>query len=369
MRRREMNRREMTKATLAGLGGATLAQSATTARGADKRDVPLSLAGYAYDRVRAIQDGRVKLDGVEHEFLVDNIYSLNKHVFGSVHKYDVSETGLIPYVCQFANNNFRDYTLIPVFVSRVFRHRNIFVPTDGSIKRPEDLRGKRIATPGYGMSATTWIRGFLQDIHGVKPDDMQWIETTKSSDGGALNSGQGLDRYFLPKDFPLTKGPAGVDESDMLEQGRVDAIISAITPKAFKEGKPGVRRLFEDSRAAEQDYFRRTRVFPIMHAVAVRRELADARPELLPQLVSLYERAKALAYEDLEISGVLKTTLPWATHEFEETRKLMGDDYWPYGIKANRKELELVMRYVAEQGLAKRRVRVEEIFHPSTLEL
>ena len=116
----------------------------------------------------------------------ENIYRLNEKVFGSARTYEVSETGLIPYVTKYANDEFRAYTLIPVFISRIFRHRNIFVRTDRGIEKPEDLSGKRIGTPGYGMSACTWIRGFLQDMHGVKPQDMHWIETTASSDGGAL---------------------------------------------------------------------------------------------------------------------------------------------------------------------------------------
>ena len=216
----------------------------TPAQAALNRLPEVKIAGYAYDRVRAIQDGRLSLDGFDVRFHAEDIYSLNKQLFGPKRTYEVSETGLIPYVTRYANEDFRAYTLIPVFISRTFRHRNIFVRTDSGIEKPEDLRGKRVGTPGYGMSSHTWIRGFLQDVYGVKPDDMQWIETTKSSDGGKLNSGFG--KYFLPKDFPLKKGPEGVDESEMLIAGDVDALITAIEPKAYADGTP------EDQAAVSQ---------------------------------------------------------------------------------------------------------------------
>ena len=364
----EMNRRDVTKMAIAGVATAALTHlGGQKAQAADVQKTKVKIAGYAYDRVRAIQDGRLGLNGCDVSFHVENIYDLNNHLFGESRKYEVSETGLIPYVTRYANENFHAYTLIPIFISRIFRHRNIFVRTDSGIEKPEDLRGKRVATPGYGMSANTWIRGFLKDIHGVKPEDMQWIETAKSSDGGKLNTK--LGNYFLPDDFPLKKGPAGVDESEMIIAGDVDALITAITPKAFLDGHPKVKRLFPDFRAAEQDYYKKTRVFPIMHVIAIRKDFADAHPSLPKAIFSMYSQAKQTAYDDLETTTSLKVTLPWVTQEFEDTRKLMGKNFWPYGVKANRKELELVMRYTYEQGLAKRRLRVEEIFHSSTLEL
>jgi len=364
----ESNRRDSMKSAFAGMaaGLAGLSNHAT-ANAADSDKPQASVAGYAYDRVRAIQDGRLGLDGFDVSFHPEDIYSLNKHVFGPTRKYEISEVGLIPYLTRYANEDFRAYTLIPVFISRIFRHRNIFVRTDRGIDKPEDLRGKRVATPGYGMSANTWIRGFLQDEHGVQPADIQWVETTKSSDGGDLNAAFG--KYFLPEDFPLTKGPVGVDESEMIISGEVDALITAITPQAFLDKHPQVRRLFPDFRAAEQAYYKKTQVFPIMHVVAIRTEFTEARPTLPGEVFSMYSQAKQAAYNDLETTTALKVTLPWVTQEFQDTQKLMGDNFWRYGIGANRKELELVTRYTHEQGLANRRLNVEELFHPATLEL
>ena len=151
--------------------------------------------------------------------------------------------------------------------------------------------------------------------------------------------------------------------------GKADALITAIEPRAYIEGNPKIRRLFPNVRAVEKEYYKKTNVFPIMHVVAVRKDFADANPSLPKALFRMYSQAKQVAYDDLEAAEVLKITLPWVNHELEDTRTLMGDNFWPYGVKANRRELDLVMRYTYEQGLAKRRVEVDEIFHPATLDL
>ena len=327
----------------------------------------IKIAGYDYDRVRAIMDGMVGIEGSDVSFHYEDIYALNNYVFGPERKYVVSELGLIPYVSKYVNEDFRAYTLIPVFISRIFRHRNVFVHADSGIKKPGDLRGKRIGTPGYGMSANTWIRGFLLDEYGVKADDMQWIETTKSSDKGKLN--EGMAKYYFVDDFPLVSGPPGIDESELLLNGNCDALITAITPIAFLDGNPKINRLFPDFRAAEQEYFKKTGLFPIMHVVGIHTDAIKANPGLPKAVFEMYSKAKQMAYANLETTTSLKVTLPWVTQEFEDTRKLMGENFWSYGIEPNRKELELVMRYTHEQGLVKRRLNFEELFHPSTLEL
>ena len=196
---------------------------------------------------------------------------------------------------------------------------------------------------------------------------MQWIETTESSDGGIVK--QKLNRYFLPDDFPLKKGPPGIDESELLLSGGCDALITAITPKSFLEGNPNIKRLFPDVKAAEQSYYKNTGVFPIMHAVAIRKDVIAKNPSLPKAVFDMYSKAKKIAYDRLESTTSLKVTLPWVADEFEATRKLMGKNFWSYGFEANRKELELVMRYVHEQGLTKHQVAIEELFHPSTLKL
>jgi 4,5-dihydroxyphthalate decarboxylase len=358
-----VNRRETLKLSGAAALSLLTTQSGTAFAAAAKPKI--KVAGYAYDRVQAIKDGLVGIERADVSFTNENIYSLNAQAFGPDKIYEVTELGLIPYVSKYINEGFRDYVLIPVFISRTFRHRNIYVHVDSGIEKPEDLRGNRVGTPGYGMSATTWIRGMLLDEYGVKANDLQWIETTKSSDAGKLN--KGFSKYYFPDDFPLVKGPPGVDESELLLSGGCDALITAITPKAYMDENPKIRRLFADIKTTEQAYYKKTGLFPIMHAVAVRKDAVQEKPWLPAAALQMYSEAKQIAYENLATTTVLKTTLPWAIDEYEETAKLMGDDYWRYGIESNRKELELVMRYTYEQGLVKRQVNFEELFHPATL--
>ena len=325
----------------------------------------IHIAGYGYDRVRGIIDGKVGIEGVSTDFSIEDIYGLSKFASGPEKKYEVTEIGLIPFISKYINEGFRDYTLIPVFISRTFRHRNIYVHVDSGISKPEDLKGKKVGTPGYGMSANTWIRGFLLDEYGIKAKDLNWIETQKSSDGGKFKAG----KYFFADDFPLTKGPLGVDESELLLSGKCGALITAITPKAYIEGNPKIKRLFADVTATEKAYYKKTKMFPIMHVIAIRNDAIKANPNLPKEVFEMYAKSKQMAYDDMETTTSLKVTLPWVAQEFKDTQALMGDDFWSYGIETNRKELESVMRYVYEQGLVKRRINFEELFHSSTLKL
>ena len=333
----------------------------------DNDKLELKIAGYDYDRVQAIMNGKVTHKDLDISFHVENIYSVSNDVFGPEHNYDVSEIGLIPFITRYVNDDFRDYTLIPVFISRTFRHRNIFVHADSGIEKPEDLIGKKVGTPGYGMSANTWIRGFLLDDYGVKANDFEWIVTTKSSDGGSLKSAFG--KYYFGDDFPISKGPAGVDESELLLSGQCDALITAITPIAYLEGNPKIKRLFSNVKETEIEYFEKNKMFPIMHVVAIRTAILKENPWLVEAVFNMYSEAKTIAYANLESSTVSRVTLPWVIDEFESTRNLMGTNYWKYGIEANRKELEAIMRYVYEQGLVKRQITFDELFDPSTFDL
>ena len=366
MKVKNSSRRDFVRLSMAGAAAGSLGLAGSGAAG-NSTERHFSIAGYDYDRVRSIKDGRVGIEGASVSFNTENIYSASGYAFGQERRYDITEIGLIPFLRRYVNQDFRAYSLIPIFISRTFRHRNIFVHTDSGIKEPEDLRGRRVGTPGYGFSANTWIRGFLLDQHNVKADDFQWIETTESSDGGPLP--QGLNRHYLPDDFPLVKGPPGVDESQLLLSGECDALITAITPRSFLEGNPKVRRLFPDVRMTEQQYYSATGLFPIMHAVAIRSSLIESDPWLPRAVFAMYTQAKQHAYESLATTTALNVSLPWITQEYEATRKLMGENYWKYGIEANRRELESAVRYAHEQGLLKRRIDFEELFHDSTLKL
>jgi len=332
-----------------------------------KNKLELKIGGYDYDRVQPIKNGEVTLKDATVSFEKSNIYALNRYAFGPDQKFDITEMGLIPYITKYINEDFREYTLIPVFISKVFRHKNIFVHVDSGIEKPEDLKGKRVGTPGYGMSSHTWIRGLLLDEYGIKADDFSWIESAKSSDGGKIN--KDFAKYFFREDFPLSQGPEGVDESELLLSGGCDALITAITPKAYLDGNPKIKRLFTNVKEAEIAYYKKTGMFPIMHVVAIKTKTLEENPWLAEAVFNMYSEAKNKTYASLESTTVSKVTLPWLTDEFESTKELMGDNFWPYGIEANRKELEAIMRYVYEQGLTKEQIGFEEMFDTSTLGL
>jgi 4,5-dihydroxyphthalate decarboxylase len=281
----------------------------------------------------------------------------------------VTEVGLSPYMLAYANDGLRNHTLIPVFPLRVFRHKSVFIRPDRGIEKPEDLRGKRIATPGYSSTSLTWIRGFMQHEYGVTPKDVEWVIATKDS-AGKDSGGPSKQEQVLPEGLTMSRGPEGMDESDLLVEGEVDALFHAAEPKAFIQGNPNCVRLFADSRAAEQAYYKKTGILPIMHAVAVRNDVAEEHPWLLGAVFRAYSEAKQQVYDFQRKHAWYKITLPWISQELEATRAVMGDNFYSYGFtENNRKALNALFQYSHEQGLASRKLTIEELFHPSTLEL
>jgi 4,5-dihydroxyphthalate decarboxylase len=345
------------------------ARSAAAASGepTDKR-LKLKIAGYQYDRVEGLINGKVKVEGCDAEFEVSRIGDMNRHVFDGPRTREVTEIGLSPYMLAFANEGFREYTLIPVFPLRLFRHKSTFIRTDRGIEKPEDLRGKKIATPGYSSTSLTWIRGIMQHEYGVKPTEIEWVVSSKDSSASG-SGGPSKQENVLPKGISVAKGPKGKDESDLLVDGDVDALFHAAEPQAYIDGHPKVGRLFPDYRKTERAYFAKTGIFPIMHAVAIRKSAVEAHPWLPKAVFDAYSQAKQLTYKHLQEAAWFKDSLPWIGQEVEETRQLMGDNFYSYGIESNRKTLDALFHYSHEQGLASRKLRVEELFERSTLEL
>ncbi len=327
----------------------------------------LSLSGYPLDHIRPLTDGRVQVAGARVSYQPGKIGDLNTHVFSGPRTLDVTEIGLSPFMLAYANENFRAYSLIPVFPVRLFRHKSIFIHSDRGIEKPSDLKGRRIGTPGYSSTSLTWIRGIMQHEYGLRPEDVQWV--ISAADSSADDAGKiSAQESVLPETISVRTGPAGKDESQMLLDGDVDALFHAGEPEAFAAGHPKVKRLFEDSRSVEQDYFKRTGIFPIMHAVAIRNDLIDAHPWLPEAVFNAYSEAKSLHYGALREQWIFGT-MPWFLQDLEDTRALMGSNFWPYGIEANRRALEALFLYSYEQGLAKKHLTVEDLFHPSTLRL
>jgi len=333
----------------------------------DKRRLAITAAGYPFDRVEGL-GGTVPIEGCDVQFETASIGDMNRHVFAGPRTREVTEIGMSPYLLAYANDDFRAYTLIPVFPLRLFRHKSIFIRTDMEIERPEDLRGKRVGTSGYSTTSLTWIRGTLEHEYGVRPDEIQWVLSDEDSSAD-IAGGRSEQEQMLPDGLDISYGTAGKNESELLVDGEVDALFHAVEPEAFVAGNPLVGRLFTDSRAAERAYFAKTGIFPIMHAVAIRTDVAEANPWLPRATFRAYAAAKEQALQRLRKMGWAMISLPWLAQEAEATRELMGENFWPYGVEANRETLTALLRYSHEQGLTQRELWVDELFHPSTLEL
>ena len=228
---------------------------------AQTSSLSIDVSSYLFDRTAALFNGRVKIEGVDARFHQGAIGDMNTAAFTGTGTREITELGLHPYTLAFANDGFRDYALLPIPLLRQFRHKSIFVRADAGIKKPEDLKGRRVGTPGYSSSSLTWIRGILDDEYGVKPSDMTWVIANKDSsaaEAGKMSSQEQVN----PEGVKIVSGKPGLDESELLLAGEVDALIHAAAPAAFINGDPRVVRLFKDTRQVEQDYFKRTGVFP-----------------------------------------------------------------------------------------------------------
>jgi 4,5-dihydroxyphthalate decarboxylase len=320
----------------------------------------LSVAIGDYDRNRPLIDGTVRMDGVDPLFMT---LSPEEIFFRAMRTadFDICELSLSSFTLRTARGD-NPYVGVPAFVSRAFRHTSIYVRTD-RIREPKDLMGRKIGVPEYQLTANVWARAILQDDHGVKPSDVRWvragIEQAHRPEKIAIH---------LPANVHLEDGPPGKTISQLLEEGAIDAFIAPRPPKLAGAGHPHIGWLFRDPVGAAQDYYRRTGIFPIMHLIGVRRTLAEQHPWLPAAVFKAFEQSKALALEALSDTSATKVTLPFLEEQLRAARALLGEDFWPYGVAANRKALQTFLRHHHEQGLSARAVSVEELFHPATLE-
>ncbi len=320
----------------------------------------LEIAGYKVDRVRALFDGKVDIDGVEANFHQAGIGDLNTELFVGGQKYDVTEVGLHPYILAVANDGFDDYQLLPIFPIRVFRHKSIFIRTDRGITGPQDLKGKTIATAGFSSTSLTWIRGILEDEYGVKPSDINWVLARKDSSAEAAGK-VSKNESIVPEGLKVEYGPEGLSESDLLAEGIVDAVFHAAEPQAYIDGHPKIARLFPDSITVEQAYFAKTGIFPIMHAVAIRKTLLEKHPALAAKIFEAYSLSKQEDFKAMDL-GWAFNSLPWYPQVLEETRRTMGRDFWPYGIDRNKKALETLLNYSYKQKLSDKKLSINDLF-------
>jgi 4,5-dihydroxyphthalate decarboxylase len=322
----------------------------------------LSLSVCDYDRTRAIFDGRAPIEGCD-------VTAVNLAPEESFHRafkfaeFDVSEISMSSYTMTTARGD-AHYVAVPAFVSRLFRHSSIYIRTDRGITRPQDLKGKTIGLPEYQMTANVWVRGILEEEYGVKPSDIRWRR------GGLEEAGrEERAKIKLPPEIELIQVPDDRTLSHMLATGEIDGLISARAPSCFLAGAANVGRLFPDYPAAEAAYFKKTGIFPIMHAIGIRRSLVETHPWLAVSVYKAFLEAKRIALAELGQIGHLAVSLPWCVADYERARGALGADYWSYGANENRHVLEKLAQYSFEQGLSVRRLPFEEMFAASTYDL
>ena len=314
----------------------------------------LTLAIGEYDHVRDLVDGTVSVAGVDLNVLrlpiEEMFYRFLLHG-----EFDVSEVSLAKIAALAAQDD-RRFVALPVFTSRVFRHSSIYVRSDSGITRPEELAGKRVGVPEWAQTAAVYSRGLLAHEYGVDLASIHWHQAGVNEAGRrekvALELPSGI-RLDVVADRSL---------SEMLLGGDLDAVLSARAPAPFIAADPRIRRLFADHRDVEAVYARKTGIFPIMHVVALRREVFDRHRWLAMNLFKAFDQARRRSLERLADVTASHFPLPWAPDELERARDLFGADPWPYGVEANRTTLDAFLSYAFEQGVCRRRLAPETLF-------
>ncbi len=319
--------------------------------------VPLTFACGLYDRMLALYTGEVRIEGVDLNFLANDDARNIFDRMGGGFEFDLCEFSSSEFISRFAAGR-KELVALPVFASRVFRHSFIVVNRK-FIKTPKDLEGKRIGVPLYTMTAAIFQRGLLSDEYGIDFSKTQWVE-------GDINSAK---RHGNPTVLPTVKpisiaaNTSGKSLSQLLEAGEIQAIIGTGAPEALGRN-PDIERLYPNYREAEKEYYQRTKIFPIMHLIAIRRDTYERNPFIATSLYAAFERAKMIAQQKLSYGGTLRCTLPWLIADMEEIKQVFGGDCWPYGIEPNRPTLDALVRYMVEQGIIEKAPKVDDLFVP-----
>nr|WP_219339196.1 ABC transporter substrate-binding protein [Tepidicella baoligensis] len=313
-----------------------------------------------YDRNRALFDGRTQIDGCDPVYM---LLSPEEMFFRAMRSqdFDITELSFSSYLVKHSRGEC-PYVAVPVFLSRAFRHTSIYVRKD-RIKRTEDLKGKRIGIPEYQLTAIVWARSILQSDYGISPEDVTWVR------GGIDTPGRPEKiKLSLPAGVKIEDAPADTTISDMLDRGEIDGFIAPRPPSGAAASNPDVAWLFDDPTAVAKDYYRRTGIFPIMHVVGIRKELAQQHRWLPGAVFKAFSESKARALELLADTSATKVTLPFVEEQLKAARETLGQDFWSYGVEANRKTIEAFLHHHHAQGLSARKLAVEEVFDPSTYE-
>jgi 4,5-dihydroxyphthalate decarboxylase len=321
----------------------------------------VTVACAAYDRTWPLICRRVPIEGCEVNYFVIDPSEAFVRAYRS-QDFDITELSASSHILTTARGD-APYIAVPAFISRLFRHSSFYIRTDRGIRSAKDLRAKTVGVTEYQMTAGLWARGLLSDDYEVRSQEIHWRR-------GGMDQPGLTERtpIKLARDIDLKEIPEGKTLSGMLMDGELDAMIVARAPAPFLQNAPNIARLWPDFRTAEEEYFKRTGLFPIMHLVGIRRSLVEKHPWLGPSVLKAFSAAKAIALEEMQDVGISRASLPWLPSDLARSRTIMGPDIWPYGYQANKKAIDCMLRWSVEQGLSDRAVSAEELFAPGTLQ-
>lgn len=316
--------------------------------------LPLTMALSDYDHTRDLTTGRVPVEGISLtclDFQVEEIFYRSLKFA----EFDVCELSFGKYISLISQGD-RTFSAIPVFPSRVFRQSSGYVLRDGPVTSVADLRGKRVGLPEWAQTAAVYSRGFLTAQYGLALTDVEWVQA------GVNDAGR--EEKVELKLPPGVKLQPVKDKSlgEMLLSGEIAAIFAAHPPAAFEHGDPRIVRLIPDYQRVEEEYFKTTGIFPIMHVLAIKRPILERNPWVARNLYKAFEEAKTRSYARASEATASRFPIPWGVYYFERARELFGPDPFPYGIEPNRVTLEAFATFAYEQGVAHRRVDVAELF-------
>lgn len=326
-------------------------------------NLPITLASGFYDRMQALYTGDVKPAGIDLNFIpIDDPRQIFDRMGGGL-EFDASEMSISEHITKLVAGK-SPFVAVPVMISRVFRHQFIFINRKSGIKTPKDLEGRRVGVPLYVQTAAVFIRGLLQHDHGVDLSTIHWVQ------GAMEHPGTHGKPSVLPllKKIDLVQNESGKSLNQLLElggaNGGIDAMITASIPQPFGTN-PDIQRLFPNFRAVEADYFKRTKIFPIMHVLAIKRSVYEAHPFVATSLYNACCESRALAIRKARDVGALRFMMPWMVDDFHEIDQVFGKDFWPYGVEENRPTLEALVTYLYEQAMIPKKIPIEDIFAPT----
>jgi len=318
------------------------------------RNIKLSIATTDYDHFRDFRTGAVNAEGIDHSWSL-----LGHHeIFARMtlnREWDVSEMSCGKFSTQISHDN-PDIYALPVVCSRLFRFSSFYINKKSRIKTVQDLKGKKVGSPEWAHSAAVYMRGWMHNDEGVKLQDVHWYQAGANAPGREEKV-----ELNLPKGLKLTR-VADKSLSEMLASGEIDCAIIARPPTCFLQGHPDVTRLYPDYLEMEEDYYKRTRVWPIMHMISIQRNVLDENPWIARNLYNAFLESKNRSLERLLDPAVSRYPLAWLPTYARKMRDTFGGDPFPYGIDENRPTLEQLALYAFQQGIAHKHVKVEDMF-------